>query len=440
MRDILVTFLFIVGVGYTIKQPYMGVLVWSWLGYMNPHRLCFGFAYSLPLSYIIALLTTVVYAFSGERKSLPKDKLVVLLILFIFWMGITTLFAFHPDIANEDYIKILKIQFPIILTLAMFNDKQRLHQLLWIIVFSLGYFGVKGGIFTALTGGSFRVYGPPGSYIEENNTLAVACLMVIPLMIYLRTHLTRYWQRQLMLFCIFSISFSVLGSQSRGAFIAIATVGFYFWLQSKNKIGSAILLAIFVAILALILPESWYERMDTIDNYQEDESSMGRINAWTMAYNVANDNILGGGLGLWSPQAYFAYLPEFKPGMAAFVAHSIYFSVLGEHGWIGLMLYLTIFYLAWRYCSQLVRDCDNNGQTQWIADLARMIKLSLLAYLSGGAFLSLSYFDLPWHLVAIVILLKEISKQSITVDEKRPRQQAQAIGANVQYIYREDRK
>jgi probable O-glycosylation ligase (exosortase A-associated) len=410
MRDILVTFLFVFGAAYTLKKPYVGVLVWSWLGYMNPHRLCYGFAYSLPLSHIIALLTLAAYLFSNERKSLPKDKLVVFILLFIVWMGITTLFAFNQEMAGETYIKILKVEIPILLTLAMFNNKERLHQLLWVIIFSIGYFGVKGGIFTVMTGGGARVYGPPESALQENNALAVAELMVIPLMVYMRGYLDKAWQKQIMLFCIIAMAVAAVGSQSRGAFLAIAAVGGYFWLQSDRKIPVALALAVVVGLLAAVLPESWYQRMDTINTYDKDDSAQGRIRAWTLAYNVANHNVFGGGFMLWTHSTYLQYLDSFREGMTAFVAHSIYFHVLGEHGWIGLSLFLLIFYLGWRYCSQIVARCKGDSERQWISDLAKMLRLSLLAYLSGGAFLSLSYLDLPWHLVSIIILLKEMTR------------------------------
>jgi len=141
---------------------------------------------------------------------------------------------------------------------------------------------------------------------------------------------------------------------------------------------------------------------------------MGRIYAWKLAFNVANHNFFGGGLNLWSKITYINYLPEFDPlKNKAFVAHSIYFSVLGEHGWIGLFLFLTLFYLGWRQCNRLIKRCQNNEEANWITELAKMIKVSLLAYFSGGAFLSLSYFDLPWHLLAIIVVLKEIANQTL---------------------------
>lgn len=413
MRDIIITLAVIIGLGYTIKKPHIGILVWSWLGYMNPHRLCYGFAYSLPFTQVTAIVTTAATLFSNEKKQLPKHALVYCMLLFTLWVSITTIFALEPENALNYYIRFLKIQYPILLTLLLFNTQQRIHQLLWIIIISLGYYGTKGGIFTLITAGSYRVFGPEDSVIAENNALAVATLMVMPLLVYMRNQLTKNWQRHIILFCLISMGFSVLGSQSRGAFLAISAVGAYFWFQSNNKLYSGILIAVFVSICILFLPESWYQRMNTIETYNQDDSAMGRINAWTMAFNVANHNLLGGGFDLWSIKTYSQYLDWFDPlTMTPFVAHSIYFSVLGEHGWIGLFLFLFILYLAWRYCGQIITQCRSKPDMQWLADLAKMIKISLLAYCSGGAFLSLSYFDLPWHLISIVILLKNIMLQN----------------------------
>jgi len=419
MRDIAVTLLVLIGLVYTLRRPHTGILLWSWLGYMNPHRLCYGFAYSMPFAQITAIVTMLSLIFSKERKTLPKDPIVYGLIFFIAWMGITTLFALEPELAQGRYIKIIKIQLPIMLTMMLFNSRERIEQLLWVIVISLGYFGAKGGIFTLLTGGSFRVYGPPNSFVEENNALAIATLMVIPLMIYLKATLSKRWQKQIMLFAMVSMGFSVIGSQSRGAFLAILTVGGYYWLQSDKKVISGFAIFVFTAILLVLLPESWYERMYTINNYEQDSSALGRINAWKLAFNVANHNFFGGGLDLWSKTTYMNYLSEFDPfKQQAFVAHSIYFSVLGEHGWIGLFFFLLLFYMGWRNCGLLIKNCQDLEQLKWIANLAKMIKVGLLAYFSGGAFLSLSYFDLPWHFLAIIVVLKEIANNEITKTSK----------------------
>lgn len=424
MRDILVATLVLLGLIYTIRRPHIGVLLWSWLGYMNPHRLCWGFAYSFPFSYITAITTSLSYLFSKESKKLPKDKLLFLLFLFIVWMTISTILAIRPEGALEEYIRIIKIQFGIVITLLMFNSRERINQLILVIVASIGFYGFKGGIFTVLTGGGYHVFGPPSSFIEENNALAVATLMIMPLLVYYRSQLTKNWQRQFALFALICMAFSVLGSQSRGALLAISTVGLYFWTQSRQKWLSAILIASFAVIVFQFLPESWHSRMETIQNYQQDSSAMARIHAWQLAYNVATDHFFGGGLRLWSKQVYMHYFTWFDPlKMQAFVAHSIYFSVLGEQGWGGLLIYLLIHFTCWRYCSKIIQQCKDSSETKWMSDLAKMIKVSLLAYYSGGAFLSIAYFDLPWHLISIVVLLRQIMlnhKPSTQNEENQP--------------------
>lgn len=426
MRDIIVTIFVLIGLGYALWRPYMGILLWSWLGYMNPHRLCYGFAYSMPFAQITAIVTVVSMLFSNERKSIPRNIIVYLLLLIIAWMGVTTLFAFHSEVANTQYIKIIKIQLPIILTLMLINTKERVHQLLWVITFSLAFFSIKGGIFTLLTAGAHRVYGPVG-FVQENNALAVATLMVIPLMLYLRSQVLNKWLKHIMLIFTILMGISVLGSQSRGAFLAIMLVGLYYWLLSDKKIVSGLLIVVFIGALASVLPDSWYERMDTIGKYEQDGSAMGRIHAWHLAYNVANKNLVGGGLVMWSDETYVSYLEGYNPEVdSPHVAHSIYFSVLGEHGWIGLFLFLLIFYLGWRQCTDLVKQYDKIEPIQWVADLAKMLKIGLLAYLAGGAFLSLAYFDLPWHFLAIIVILKEIAHNiEIKSDDLTEKQQAE---------------
>ena len=43
-------------------------------------------------------------------------------------------------------------------------------------------------------------------------------------------------------------------------------------------------------------------------------------------------------------------------------------------------------------------------QTQWLAQLGAMCQVSLAGYAVGGAFLSLSYYDLPYNILILVVL------------------------------------
>jgi len=403
MRDIFVTLLIFGTLPFILRNAYVGVLVWSWLSYMNPHRLTWGFAYNMPFAQIVAVTLLLSLLFSKERQRVPANATVVVWGVFIIWMGIATLNAEYSDAAMDMYLQILKVQVMTFLTLILITDEKKLNQLIWVIVASIGYFSVKGGVFTLLTGGAFRVYGPPSSNIYENNALAVAVLMVIPLMVYLYHISSHKWVRYGLIFTIVMSLVAVIGSQSRGAMVAILGVGIFFWLKTKTKIVSGLAIVLLASLLFTFMPESWHERMESIYSYQEDKSAMSRINSWQYSINVANDRLTGGGLQSWSKDMFAIYAPNPE---SVFVAHSIYFSVLADHGWPGLAMFLLILGLTWRSLSKMITRTknDKNSSTNL---RARMLQVSLVAYMAGGLFLSLSYFDLPWHLIVIVILLAQ---------------------------------
>jgi len=417
MRDVALFAIVFGAIPFILRSPYIGVLVWSWLSYMNPHRMTWGFAYNFPFAQIVAIVLLASLLLDKEPKRLPKNGVMIVWMLFLVWMLVTTLNAYYPDQAWVQFVKVLKIQLIIFLTLLVMQSAERIKMMVWVIYFSIGFFGIKGGIFTIMTGGGARVWGP-GGFIEDNNALALALIMILPLGVYLvRNHVERRWMKVGMWASMFLITVSILGSQSRGAFLAIICVAFYFWLKSDKKLVMALFVIPILPIMFLAMPDSWHERMSTIENYQEDSSAMGRINAWSYSINAANDNFTGLGFESWSGKTFAIWAPNPADVHAA---HSIYFSVIGDHGWVGFLLYFTIFFWSFLIARRVGRVAADTDQFRWAGDLAKMIQVSIVAYATGGAFLSLSYFDLPWHLVAIILLLQDMLKRE-GVWESKPR-------------------
>ena len=408
---------------------------------MNPHRLTYGFAQTMPFAQIVAVATVVGLLFSKERKTIPFNFITFVWIIFLLWMIVTTQFAFYRAEASVYLGSVLKIQFVTFLTLILMTSRERIELLIWIIVLSIGFYSVKGGLFTLVTGGSNRVYGPPGGMIEENNALALATLMIIPLIYYLYQQSKRRSVRLLLMGMVALSAISVLGSQSRGAVVAGAMLVLGFWLKSKRKIVTAVALILIVPPLILFMPDSWHERIGTmtadrkadaadiqamqlrggggalsapipsrdwLGYWPNDFSALGRVNAWNYAINVANSRLTGAGFESWSPETFAKYAPiveEFQGG------HSIFFSVLADHGWPGLLMFVSIILMCWRAASKVIKRSKINPETIWIGDLAQMIQLSMISYCVAGAFLSLAYFDLPWHLISIILLCQQLLKQ-----------------------------
>ncbi|MBX9848912.1 MAG: hypothetical protein K2X64_06430 [Rhodocyclaceae bacterium] len=83
---------------------------------------------------------------------------------------------------------------------------------------------------------------------------------------------------------------------------------------------------------------------------------------------------------------------------------SVYFEVLGEHGFIGRIPFLLLLAMTWFKCSSIKRVAGSDPHNAWARDLAVMIQVSMVAYMSGGAFLGLAYFDYIYHLVAVAVV------------------------------------
>ena len=82
---------------------------------------------------------------------------------------------------------------------------------------------------------------------------------------------------------------------------------------------------------------------------------------------------------------------------------------MGEQGFIGFGLFMLLGGMTWIRAQQIIRRCKNDRDKKWAADLAAMIQVSLIGYAAGGAFLGLGYFDLPYHLMIILILAAKFS-------------------------------
>lgn len=370
---------------------------------MNPHQLAY-FTRTLPLAATAVAVVFFGLLFSREgreHRSFPVRAETVVLILFVGWMCITTLFAFNPADSYLQWKKIMKIDFMILMAMLILHTRHHIMALAWVVVGSIGFYGFKGGIFTLTTGGNYIVWGPPTTYIEGNNELALALVVTIPLIRFLQLNVSAVWLKHSLTLLMVLCAVAAIGSQSRGAFLAISAMALLLWWRGKSKLVPAVVFVAFAVALLSFMPESWHDRMATIQTYEQDGSAMGRINAWQMAWNLATSNFFGGGFSIYTPEVFARYAPN--PDHFA-VAHSIYFSVLGEHGFVGLFLFLLLWILIWRSAGRLRVQGRQQPQTQWLSDLGAMCQVSLVGYLVGGAFLSLAYFDLPYNILILVVL------------------------------------
>lgn len=416
MRDIALALLIFGMLPFVLTRPYVGLLVWSWLGYMNPHRLCYGFAVSFPWVQMIAIATLASWLFSKESKKIPWSAVSVLLAVFLLWTGLTTFHAMVPDSAWATWQEFAKVLVMVFVTLILVNGRERMHWLVWMIVVSLGFYGVKGGLFTILRGGVNHVLGPPNSFIADNNALALALCMTLPLMRYLQLHSSWKLVRLGLALGMLLTGVAILGTYSRGGLIGLAVVAGALFLKSRRRLTVVLVIVAVGAIAYHFMPPEWTARMGTLQQARETSSGESRIQSWQFSANVAiHHPLLGGGFNVYeSAPMWERYGPEDAIPRAV---HSIYFRVLGEQAFPGLAIFLALLLVSWRNCSRVrTRTCDVPDM-RWAFDMASMLQVSLVAFMAAGAFLPMSYFDLSYQLMALSAVLAAFCAQQI---QERP--------------------
>jgi len=413
---------------FAVARPLWGLGIWSWLGYMSPHRLAYGFIRDLPVVQPAVAVTFIALAFNWkDRMPWRWTPLTIVWVLLVAWYLVNSLFAMYPEASAFELDRTIKIQLMVLATYFIIRDRRGIEFMVWVIALSIGFYGFKGGVFTFATGGKYMVWGPPGTFLEGNNEVALALTIILPLLWYLARQVEGKWVKRALVAGFVLCLVSVVGSYSRGAYLAIAAVLAAIWWRSNRKLLGGPL--VFKTTLAAFgfMPEKFAVRVDSIANYAEDASAQGRINAWNFAWNLALDEpVNGGGFGVFNKEAFLVYAPVPED---VHDAHSIYFEILGEQGFVGLALFLGFAALAFLETQRIRNATRDSPEKAWAFDLATALQASAIAYAVGGAFLGLAYLDLPYQLVALVVLTGrvalpdakevELSKPALTAAERR---------------------
>jgi len=421
MRDLLLIAIVILCSLVALRRPVFGILAFVCLSLLNPHSFTWGMGQTFPFAQLTAMGTIVGYLFWSEPKRFPRQREFKLLLALWGMFGVSTLLAIYPEVTYERFIYVSKILLMVFLSTSLINNEYRLQVLLRVIALTLGFHGLKSGLFAVATGGSHIVWGPENSFLYANNAIGMALTMNIPLLFYLARCEPRRWLRWLMwTMLVFSYP-AVVCTFSRGAWLGLALATGLLTLKSKHRLRIIVLTGLVgLLLLPLILqrlPERVVSRYDDLVNYKEEASAQSRFWNWAFCARVGLAHPLhGGGFNYYSPELYAIYYPEFIQYYGegkVWSCHSIWFTVFGEHGFPGIIIWLALLWCCFSTLRQLYLYADTYENMEWIHHFTSMIQISLMVYILIGTFYDSAYFDLFYQLVAIIIIAKELINHSV---------------------------
>ncbi len=395
-----------------VRRPFLWVLTYLYIDILQPQEIGWSLTPALPLSLIAFCAAFAGWLLAdpkqGARFSLRQGLLLALLGL----CALTTANADFPVEAADKWSWVWKaLVFAIFLPLTL-TTRLRIEAVALTMVLTAGAIIIGGGIKTATGGGG---YGTLALFVNDNNgmyessTIAMVAIAIIPLIVWLARHGTIFrpdWRVRLYAGAlIFACLLVPVGTEARTGLLCIAVLGVLMLRDVKRRalyLGAGAALA----LMALpFIPQSYYQRMGTLEATEEDTSASTRVAVWEWTIDYAAENPLGGGFDAYRGNTFSYRLPvttevgntrsiQYEQHTdQARAYHSAIFEMLGEQGWPGLILWLWIHALGLLQMERIRRRWKGRnaeGET-WQRPLAGALQLGQIVYLVGALFQGIAY-------------------------------------------------
>jgi probable O-glycosylation ligase (exosortase A-associated) len=439
MRDLMFLAGFLILLPLAFRNAFVAYLVWGWTGLIAIENYLFGFMAPVKLNFIFALITLLMVLLKKdtERGTLNVNATVVLLILFFLQGTLSAVFAYDGNHRNWNlYDRFWKeLVFAALMPLVIFK-RYRIHAFVLVMCLGMGFHGLIDGLKFFSSGGSHLVRG----FVKfgDNNHFAVMLVMAVPPLLYMASYAKSRWLRLAALTVAIITIAAVIGTRSRGGFVAMAAVGLWLVMTSRKRLPALTVFIAGIIFVVAIAPTDWTDRMETIQEADQESSLLTRVEAWQVSSVIALHNpIVGGGFHAVATQPVWDRFRGQK-GLLGFVdvgfesqvfraAHSIYFEVLGDMGFLGFFIFIGLLFNALKSGIQISRVARQGGpELEWAIDLSRSLAATIFAFLVGGLTVSIAYTEFIYMAVMLMEILKQEVQRSLS--EQRARSEVQASG------------
>src|SRR5262249_34058069 len=273
--------------------------------------------------------------------------IMVVTVVLALWVTATTFSAIAPFAAWWKWGWAVKVVLFSVFIPFVIRSRIQIEAFIQVYVISLAANVIPFGFKTIFSGGG---YGHSlglitnTSVLGEQDTLATACTLAIPLIVYLMHH-TRIIPRGKLTTIsygtlIILIVATTIGTQERAALLGLGAAAAGLWMKSQRKLLLAGIFALAGVGILASAPAAWWDRMSTISEGSKEGSIAVRLKMWEWTLDLVAQRPNGAGFEAYRTSVLEFPLPNGKTRVEYGRAfHSSFFEVLGEHGWFGLGLF-----------------------------------------------------------------------------------------------------
>src|SRR5581483_10815933 len=184
------------------------------------------------------------------------------LLALVSLVGMSSAFALHPEYSYPEFYQYARGIIMVLLIPALFRTKEEIFRCILAMAMALGVIGLKFGLYGLVRGG-VQFGNGFGGFMADNNTLALAIVMAIPLAWYGAT-LTKGKLRTAFYISVFFDLVAVVMSHSRGGLLSLAIVLLLIALRSKHRIATIVVTVVFLSVPVVLVRNTLIERVSTI--------------------------------------------------------------------------------------------------------------------------------------------------------------------------------
>jgi probable O-glycosylation ligase (exosortase A-associated) len=427
MRDALIALVLLSLAAVAFWRPWLMTFAYLYADLVQPQRLSYFLIQSIPVNFILGAAAVVLFIFD-KKKNLRIGGIQVLMILFTIWFTLTSNWALIKD--GQVWFKWdaawKSVLFAGVFMPMVLSTRRRIEAVVCLLALCVGLVTMSGGLKTALGGGGYETLNlivRVNRGLYESSTISTVGMAVVPLLIYLYRHSPlvgrTLWTRLIMLFLIACSVLVAIGVEARTGVVTGGMLALLLFLRAKRKaliVGGAVAAAL-VAIP--FLPQTFVERASTITRPDEDTSTGARLEVWKWTWKFVQEHPFGGGFRVFrlnnieitvaqrdAEGNIYGYRTQQQRGRAF---HSSYFEVLGEHGFPGLLLYLSIIFFSLVGLFRL-RNCYRQGPPEkaWASELADALIMAVIIYSVGGLFVGLAFQTTLYIFLGLGIALRQL--------------------------------
>lgn len=427
-----------------VRRPFLWVLLYVYIDIIAPQRIAWGLIQNIQISFIAFLAAFGGYVILDRKQHIGfslRQGLLLALLAYCFW---TTGNAEFAEDAQTKWEWVWKALFFAIFLPFTLTSRARLEALALTMVLAVGMIVIATGMKVVLGGGGYgnlNFFVDDNSGIYESSTLATVAIALTPLIWWFTrfgTIFKPHWTvTTFAVALIFACLLIPIGTEARTGLVCIAALAVLMLRYTKRRVmfitGAAVL-----GLAALpFLPQSYYDRMATIAEPGGDQSASTRLAVWKWTLEYVSERPFGGGFDSYRANSFTYEMPvkqesgnttsvQFeKVTDEARAFHSSIFEVLGEQGWPGLIMWLSLHALGlwqmerigmrWRARERAGHIGEDEA---WIAPMATALQLASLIYMVGALFQGIAYQPVMLMIIGLQIGLHSYCKRVDSAQSK----------------------